>query len=218
MWHVNFLLRSWLSCCLSVVKACIKRSNPVWISFVYCDDIVDNDMTCYHDMSLWAMNSSLESVRRRTEDSREKLRERIPRMRPGLWRQTQMVRISTVGKGYKSHLGSIAHSSCHNAKYSPDDGSWFSDLLDNNNKKSGLGSGGTWNRRAKHKEAKKKSRSLKSLRRLDIFSSSPSLMASDHHYHGQYQGAEAVRKCSVQLDISSQVLRCTSELFWTESF
>ena len=118
MWHVNFLLRSWLSCCLSVVKACIKRSNPVWISFVYCDDIVDNDMTCYHDMSLWAMNSSLESVRRRTEASREKLRERSPGMRPGLWRQTQMVRISTVGKGYKSHWGSIAHSPCHNAKYS----------------------------------------------------------------------------------------------------
>ena len=217
MWHVNFLLRSWLSCCLSVVKACIKRSNPVWISFVYCDDIVDNDMTCYHDMSLWAMNSSLESVRRRTEASREKLRERIPGMRPGPRRQTQMVRISTVGKGYKSHLGSIAHSSCHNAKYSTHDGSWFTDLLDNSNKKS-LDSGGTWHRRAKHKEAKKKSRSLKSLRRLDIFSSSPSLMASDHHYHGQYQGAEAVRKCSVQLDISSQVLRCTSELFWTESF
>ena len=128
MWHVvNFLLRSWLSCCLSVVKACIKRSNPVWISFVYCDDIVDNDMTCYHDMSLWAMNSSLESARRRTEDSREKL-QKISRMRPGLQRQTQMVRISTVGKGYKYHSGSIAHRACHNAKYSTHDGSFDSQI------------------------------------------------------------------------------------------
>lgn len=117
---VNFLLRSCLSCCLSVVKAWIKRSDPVWISFVYCDDIVDNDMTCYHDMSPWAMNSSLESVRR-LRAAREKLRktaERIPGMRPGPRRQIQMVRISTVGKGYKYHSGLIAHSRWHNAKYS----------------------------------------------------------------------------------------------------
>ena len=210
MCDVNFLLRSWLSCCLSVVKAWIKRSDPVWISFVYCDDIVDNDMTCYHDMSPWAMNSSLESVRslRAAWEKLRKTAERISGMRPGPWGQIQMVRISTVGKGYKYHSTLIAHSYWHNAKYSPHDGSWFSDLLD---KKS---LGGTW-RRTKHKEAKKKSRSLKSLRKLDIFSSSPSLMAGDHHYCGHTPGEETRRKCSVQLDISTQVLRCTSELFDT---
>ena len=210
---VNFPLRSWLSCCLSVVKAWIKRSNPVWISFVYCDDIVDNDMTCYHDMGLWDMNSSLESVRRprAAREKLQKIAERISGMGLGPRRRVQMVRISTVGKGYKYHSTLIAHSYWHNAKYSPHDGSWFSDLLD---KKS---LGGTW-RRTKHKEAKKKSRSLKSLRKLDIFSSSPSLMAGDHHYCGHTPGEETRRKCSVQLDISTQVLRCTSELFDTLEF
>ena len=37
----------------------------------------------------------------------------------------------------------------------------------------------------------------------------------ERHRLASYQGAEeAVRKCSVQLDISSQVLRCTSELIY----
>ena len=180
----------------------------MWISFVYCDDIVDNDMTCYHDMGLWDMNSSLESVRsqRAAREKLQKIAERIPGMGLGPRRRVQMVRISTVGKGYKYHSTLIAHSHWHNANYSSHDGSWFSDLLD---KKS---LGGTW-RRTKHKEAKKKSRSLKSLRKLDIFSSSPSLMAGDHHYRGHTPEAENRRKCSVQLDISTQVLRCTSELF-----
>ena len=65
------------------------------------------------------MNSSLESVMRPGE-RREKLLEivaRISGMRlgPGMGgmgpaRQLQMVRISTVGKGYKYHLTLIAHS------------------------------------------------------------------------------------------------------------
>ena len=71
------------------------------------------------------------------------------------------------------------------------------DVSSDSLEKRSVGTLGTW-RRARHRDQKKKSRSLKSLRRLEVFSSSPALnletMDTRH-----------------QLEVAAPVLQFTSE-------
>ena len=78
---------------------------------------------------------------------------------------------------------------------------------------------GTW-RKSKLVEHKKKAKSLKSLRRLDIFNSSPSLVlqdksdstASGSWWTSRKWSDTTPRKCSMQTDLPSQVLQFTSKI------
>ena len=77
---------------------------------------------------------------------------------------------------------------------------------------------GTW-RKSKFVDHKKKAKSLKSLRRLDIFNSSPSLViqdrsdnsASSSWWTSRKWSDTTPRKSSMQTDLPSQVLQFTSK-------
>ena len=75
---------------------------------------------------------------------------------------------------------------------------------------------GTW-RKSKFVDHKKKAKSLKSLRRLDIFNSSPSLVIQDRSdnscswWTSRKWSDTTPRKSSMQTDLPSQVLQFTSK-------